>query len=351
MAIDAAALRTRRALLVASLGGLAATVAAALGRPEIVRAGSDGDVVLGAANASPSTTSIGSLSSGVTAFQAVASGAGNGIGVHGHSAEGFGVLGASSSGIGVVGGSTSSYGVRGTSVSNNGVQGQSTSGQGVVGTSDTGFGVSGTSPNSTGVVGSSGTGVGVHAYSNATTQPAGRGWSGGNSTGLLGYSGDSLPAARARTGVYGEASQDATSVGVYGRSGGGRGVQGNSTSGRGVHGESVTGDGVKGYASKGTGLFGQTSGPKIGVALHTVGKVKLDNSAGIATIAAGTRTVTVTPGIDLTTTTAVVATLQGDPGGTTSVQRVAIDTATDTFTIWLTANSTGIVKVAWHAFN
>jgi hypothetical protein len=72
--------------------------------------------------------------------------------------------------------------------------------------------------------------------------------------------------------------------------------------------------------------------------------------AGVATIAATTKSVVVTPGIDLTSASAVVATLQGNPGGTTTVQRVSIDTVNDRFTIWLTANSTATVKVAWHVF-
>jgi hypothetical protein len=146
--------------------------------------------------------------------------------------------------------------------------------------------------------------------------------------------------AKARTGVYGEAKQDSTA----------RGVAGVSTSGRGVYGAATTGYGVRGQATTGAALYGQTSGLKSGVALRTVGKVRFDNSVGLATIASGTKSVTVTPGIDLTTTSAVVATLQGNPGGTTTVQRVAIDTAADTFTIYLTANSTASVKVAWHVF-
>jgi len=49
-------------------------------------------------------------------------------------------------------------------------------------------------------------------------------------------------------------------------------------------------------------------------------------------------------------TTAIVATLQGSAGGTTNVHRVVIDTAANTFRIYLTANTTGNVKVAWFAF-
>jgi hypothetical protein len=58
----------------------------------------------------------------------------------------------------------------------------------------------------------------------------------------------------------------------------------------------------------------------------------------------------VTPGIDLTGSSAVVATLQGPAGGTTTVHRVIVDATNDQFTIYLTANSTVNVKVAWHVF-
>jgi hypothetical protein len=43
----------------------------------------------------------------------------------------------------------------------------------------------------------------------------------------------------------------------------------------------------------------------------------------------------------------VVATLQGSAGGTTTVHRVAINATADTFTIYLTANASVNVKVAW----
>ena len=53
------------------------------------------------------------------------------------------------------------------------------------------------------------------------------------------------------------------------------------------------------------------------------------------------------PGIDVTTTSAVVATLQGSAGGKTTVHRVSVSTTGDTFTIYLTANATSSVKAAW----
>ena len=56
---------------------------------------------------------------------------------------------------------------------------------------------------------------------------------------------------------------------------------------------------------------------------------------------------TVTPGVDLTASSVVLATLQGTAGGTTNVHRVAINATTNTFTIYLTANATASVKVGW----
>jgi hypothetical protein len=58
MAIDKEAPRSRRALLGAALGATGALVAGALGRPDAVRAGTDGDVVLGGNNDANSTTRV-----------------------------------------------------------------------------------------------------------------------------------------------------------------------------------------------------------------------------------------------------------------------------------------------------
>ena len=58
MTLDKDTLRPRRAVLAAALGGVAATVATAVVRPEVVRAGTDGDVVLGATNSTAGQTAI-----------------------------------------------------------------------------------------------------------------------------------------------------------------------------------------------------------------------------------------------------------------------------------------------------
>jgi hypothetical protein len=165
-----------------------------------------------------------------------------------------------------------------------------------------------------------------------------------SSTGVLGVSGNVVVAAKPKTGVYGQATQDSTSRGVWGSSPAGYGVYGESSSGRAVQGVATTGIGVRAAASGGVGLLASAT---TGYALRTDGRVKLDKSAGLATIASGTASIAVTPGIDLTATSGVIATLNGSAGGSTAVKRVAIDTTTNAFTIYLTANTIANVKVAW----
>ena len=58
MATDLNASRTRRSFLAAATGAAAATVVSAIERPIPVRAGTDGDVVLGAENTSTTPTTI-----------------------------------------------------------------------------------------------------------------------------------------------------------------------------------------------------------------------------------------------------------------------------------------------------
>jgi hypothetical protein len=190
-----------------------------------------------------------------------------------------------------------------------------------------------------------------------TESPTGRGVRGDSlaasgGCGVFGYG-----AGAGARGVIGQATQDADSFGVYGLAADGRGVfglatsgqgvRGEATNGRGIHGQATTGMGVRGYATTGVGLSGEAT---TGYALRTKGRVRFDNSSGLATIASGTSSIVVTPGIDLTSTSAVVATLQGNAGGSTSVKRIAVNATNNTFTIYLTANSTASVKAAWHVF-
>ena len=169
-AAPAAAFGSRRALLVGALGGVGALVAGAIGRPLPMRAGVDGDVVLGGSNVTSSlvgTTRVWSIDAtngfgGVNANGGtVTPAAASSVGIFGTSYAGDGVLGMSHGGTGVSGISTTKNGVVGssTSATDSGVWGSNTGG---------GYGVAGSSNGATtaGVWGgNSGSGIGVRATS------------------------------------------------------------------------------------------------------------------------------------------------------------------------------------------
>ena len=329
--------RSRRALLAGAIGAAAAMIATALGRPDLVRAADGETVVVGGEYTASSQTGFDTGSSGAPAL-----------------------LGNSNAHIGVIGTSTSSFGVAGSSASLSGVHGQSTSGSGVDGASTSGSGVSGNSGSGYGVAASSGSGCGVGAtsnsdsavwaYNNSTTRPAVHAIATGGNTGVRASSGGECPGnPLAHTGVHGFAAQDSGAMGVYGQSTAGRGVQGVATSGIGVRAASTTGYGALASTVTGTALYASV-GNKSGTALHAVGRVRFDGSAGLATVPAGAASVTVAPGIDLVATSAVVATLQANPSGTLAVKGVVVNATADTFTIYLNAASAAAVKVAWHVF-
>ena len=285
MPIDTAAPRSRRHLLAAAAGGLAALAAQAFGRPLPARA-VDGDYVrVGWARTGTATTSIANTTDDSVVFQATST----------------------AGGIAVVGNSTSYFGVQGVSTSSIGVDGQS----------DTWYGVRGVS----------GTQTGVYGYSEAPDEAATVGHNNGESTGVLGFSGipwTTLPAAPAKTGVYGYAHQDGAARGVWGRSAAGQGVRGQATSGTG-------------------GYFTATTG----VALQTSGRVRFGGAAGLATIASGSASKVVTPGVPIAADSKVLATMQTSAGGTRTIHRVVRDPAAGHFTIYLTAAATQDCTVAW----
>src|SRR5437016_2758281 len=90
MSLDLKQPRSRRAVLAGVAGGAAAVAAAMVDHLPSARAGVDGDVVLGAANAETTTTSITNSTDGVDALAVTA--AGTSIAVAGHS-NGIGVRG------------------------------------------------------------------------------------------------------------------------------------------------------------------------------------------------------------------------------------------------------------------
>jgi hypothetical protein len=140
--------RSRRAFLTAAAGAAGAAAITALDRPSLVRAGVDGDVVLGAANTSASTTSI-----------TISANASNVLEAHGVSEEAVIAATNTDVGAGVRGEATTGAGVLGVAPSGNGVEGSATTGTGVLGVSEEGSGVIGHITLS---------GDGVHGHSFAT---------------------------------------------------------------------------------------------------------------------------------------------------------------------------------------
>jgi hypothetical protein len=111
--------------------------------------------------------------------------------------------------------------------------------------------------------------------------------------------------------------------------------------GSGVYGEatSATGIGVTGASATGIGVEASSTS---GVALSVLGKVKFSRS-GVATVAAGKKTVKVTLA-GVTASSLVLATPQK---AETGVAVNAAAPATGSFTITLTAAPTSSLKVAW----
>ena len=291
MAIELSASHPRRAILAAAGGVLAALVAQALGRPIPARAEGEiihvGDEIMTAT----SRTLIRNVTNSQTVFMASSGGA---VAIHG------------------------------TSDTGSAVRANSISGAAVLAISGTG----------TGVIGRSTESVGVYGESSGAGQPALFGRSLASSAAVLGVTGPPPAAYPLKAGVYGYSVEDGASKGVWGR----------SNSGMGVYGQATSGLAVRGWASSGRGVSAEATS---GIALHAKGRVQLETSSGTGTINAGTRTRAITPGFDLTSTTKILVTLMGDPGGSTVVQRVAVDTIANTFTVYLTANATASTRFAW----
>ena len=123
--------RSRRAFLAAAAGAAAAGAATALHAPT-VRAGVDGDVVLGAANTATTTTSIRitANASDVLTARGISD---NAVIVGRNDDVGSGVRGEATTGSGVLGVAPSGSGVEGSTSTGNGVLGVSEEGAGIVG--------------------------------------------------------------------------------------------------------------------------------------------------------------------------------------------------------------------------
>jgi len=177
-----------------------------------------------------------------------------------------------------------------------------------------GSGVHGTSDTSAGVYGNSYNNIGVRGFSAAANQPALRGQSWGSHTGVHGVSGSTVPAAKPKTGVYGYANQDKDSKGVWG------------------------------FSGKGAGLFGQAN--KSGYAIRSRGRVKFEKVSGVATIPAGSTTVTVSPNnVNVTSSSFVLLTPKANLGS--RGLWYTTNPSADTITIHISSTRSSATKIAW----
>lgn len=109
-------------------------------------------------------------------------------------------------------------------------------------------------------------------------------------------------------GLNGESD---SSAGVAGVSNTGNGVHGTSTSSRGVYGVSTSGTGIEGSGAVGV----KAESAADGYALETsTGRVKFAGISGVATIPSGSKTVTVTPGVPIGSSTLVFLTPEANLG-------------------------------------
>ena len=200
MPIEVQEARSRRAVLVALGGGIAASAAGAFRGLPTARAGVDGDVVLGAANAETTPTSVTNSTDDGTAI------------------EGKGASTATSNNLGLLG--EGDTGVLGSGIF------------GVVGAVDA-------------------TGIGVYGSASASATPSVYG-----KTGVVGQSDQGGTAVVGFTGLT--ATQPPPDTGIYGRSdtGGanGRGLTGFCSVGIGLLGQTNTGVGVRAYSGTNTGV-------------------------------------------------------------------------------------------------
>jgi hypothetical protein len=367
---------SRRAVLAAALGGLAALVAQALGRPAPTRAGTDGDVALNEVRGVTSETGVtmyvgltpalvGKITGPYGGTAVSGDGGSYGVGVAGTglygvigTGKGFaGIRGTADVGTGAYGYSgpladappdpinTGAYGYAAQDSTARGVAGQTTAGRGVEGKATTGIGVYGSSNTNFAVQGRT-TGGGIGVIGESSTATAGVVGKSNGSTGVYGYStGESgLADIPAKTGVLGRASQDASARGVWGQSNAGIGVQGDASTGHGVYGQATTGKAVRGAATAAGGVGVRAEAPLTGTALQVSGKAIFSRSGKVA-IAAGRSYVTKTA-IPLSSSSLVLAVLQTNRSGI-YVRAAVVNPATSSFTIYLNTAVRATTYVAW----
>jgi hypothetical protein len=168
------------------------------------------------------------------------------------------------------------------------------------------------------------------------------------------------------------AQSTAGGIAISGVSNSNAGVYGYSESDYGVHGESAADIGVYGETESGTGVVGTSRGASVGVfgsalggptaigvralsndgtALKVDGKATFSRS-GIATVAVGAKTTTVTPGFDVTSDSQVLCTLDTNQSGL-YLKNVLKSANANNFKINLSAlvGSGKYAKVAWLILN
>jgi hypothetical protein len=297
MAIDTTTPRTRRAVIAGAVGGVLASLGLLARAPE-VRAGTDGDVVLDATNAASGTTEI--HGNGADAVLQVANqtgvavlGGSGGVSFPDAIDPSTGVYGISEVGVGVYGASDSGHGIY---AANNSASKAAIVAEGDPGTAIHGHAGPGPVPASlpsTAILASAvgprhgiqsyvEQGIALQALSTGSVAILASGdadgiaaASSGSRTGVVGWSTDQVPpavpaAGPAKTGVYGEATQDAGSRGVFGKASQGQGVRGEAPFGIGVAGEGqsagVFGHGQIGVVGNGfTNLAAPAPPPGTGV--------------------------------------------------------------------------------------
>jgi hypothetical protein len=185
----------------------------------------------------------------------------------------------------------------------------------------------------TGVFANCGNGVAVWGNTNGQEAIRGRsdsdttaaivGVSGTNTlTGVQGVSGTAEPAVRAKTGVHGYAAQDNTS----------RGVIGESPAGQGLRGETLTGSAV--FATADTGY-----------AFRGSGRLRFDRVSGSVGIPAGSMSVTVSPGVNVGSSSFVLLTPKVNIGKRSLW--FTTNSSANTFRIRMSASRTTRTPVAW----
>jgi hypothetical protein len=335
MAVDANEVRSRRGLLAAALGGLGALVAESVVRPRQADAANGDTVKVGQARSGSALTSITSSASG---FKGKSTGAGlSGVIGESTSGSGFGVNGINTASSGTPIGVRGAAGTGGIGVYGNGPRG-------VMGESlgAGGFGVVGKSSATTGA------GNGVRALALAPGAEAI--YAENSAAGGSGHAINAIASTDTVVKVENVSGSAVTNVGVFSKAIN-QGVWGVGKEG--VYGEtgatdsSVSAVGVKGEANAVNHFGGHFRNINNGgFALRVQGGLRLEGAGGLANIAAGQSSVTVTPSIPFRSGSFVVATLQSSAAGTLAVARVAMGVSS--FTIHLTAAApAGGVAVGW----